>query len=72
MLELRVEGCRINHSWCMCVVVMAMVGWMGAGMELVPGMHAGQSHGISRMLGDAGAFPECEANTLITPDRTAI
>ena len=26
----------------MCVVVMAMVGWMGAGMELVFGRHAGQ------------------------------
>ena len=26
----------------MCVVVMAMVGWMGAGMELVLGKHAGQ------------------------------
>ena len=25
----------------MCVVVMAMVGWMGAGMELVFGRHAG-------------------------------
>ena len=36
------EGDRISHSWCMCVVVMAMVGWMGAGMELVFGKHAGQ------------------------------
>ena len=30
-LELRVEGGRVSHSWCMCVVVMAMVGWMGQG-----------------------------------------
>ena len=37
------EGGRVSHSWCMCVVVMAMVGWMGAGMELVLGRHAGQS-----------------------------
>ena len=37
------EGGRDSHSWCMCVVVMAMVGWMGAGMELVLGRHAGQS-----------------------------
>ena len=29
------EGGRVSHSLCMCVVVMAMVGWMGAGMELV-------------------------------------
>ena len=40
------EGGRIIHSWCMCVVVMAMVGWMGAGMELVLGKHEGQSHGL--------------------------
>ena len=31
------EGGQVSHSWCMCVVVMAMVGWMGAGMELVLG-----------------------------------
>ena len=29
--KLRVEGGRVSHSWCMCVVVMAMVGWMGQG-----------------------------------------
>ena len=34
------EGGRVSHSKCMCVVVMAMVGWMGAGMELVFGKHA--------------------------------
>ena len=34
------EGGRVSHSMCMCVVVMAMVGWMGAGMELVFGRHA--------------------------------
>ena len=31
------EGGRVSHGWCMCVVVMAMVGWMGTGMELVFG-----------------------------------
>ena len=36
------EGGRVSHSWCMCVVVIAMAGWMGAGMELVLGKHAGQ------------------------------
>ena len=35
------EGGRVSRSWCMCVVVMAMVGWMGAGMELMFGKHAG-------------------------------
>ena len=63
---------RVSHSWCMCVVVMAMVGWMGAGMELVLGKHAGQSQVVDRMSGDAGAFPECVGNALITPDRTTI
>ena len=45
------EGGRVNHSWCMCVVVMAMVDWMGAGMELVLGKHAGQSQVVGRMSG---------------------
>ena len=56
----------------MCVVVMAMVGWMGAGIELVVGMDAGQSLVVGRIKGDSGAFPECVGNTLITPDRTTI
>ena len=66
------EGGRVSYGWCMCVVVMAMEGWMGAGMELVFGKHAGQSQVVSRMSGDAGAFPECVGNTLITPHRTTI
>ena len=41
----------------MCVVVMAMVGWMGAGMELVFGRHAGQ---CSRMSKEARVHFECE------------
>ena len=43
------EGGLVSHSWCMCVVVMAMVGWMGAGMELVLGKHAGQSQVVGHM-----------------------
>ena len=66
------EGGRVSHSWCMCVVVMAMVGGMGAGMELVLGNHAGQSQLVGRMSGDAAAFPDCVGNTLITPNRTTI
>ena len=34
----------------MCVVVMAMVGWMGAGMELVFGRHAGQRLVVSQKM----------------------
>ena len=41
-------------------------------MEFVFGKHAGQSQVVGRMSGDAGAFPECVGNTLITPDRTTI
>ena len=66
------EGGRVSLSWCMCVVVMAMVGWMGAGMELVLGKHAGQNQVVGRMSGDAGAFPEFVENTLMTPDHTTI
>ena len=29
------------------------------------------SRGIGHMMGDAGALPEFEVNTLITPDHTA-
>ena len=39
---------------------MAMVGWVGAGMEVVDGMHAGQNQGLGCMFGDARAFPEYE------------
>ena len=53
----------------MYVVVMAMVGWMGAGMELVFGKNVGQSQVAGRMSGDAGAFQECMG---ITPDSTTI
>ena len=66
------EGGRVSHSWCMCVVVMAMVGWMVVGMELVLGRHAGQSQVVGRMSGDAREFPECVGNTLITLDCTTI
>ena len=36
------------------------------------GKHAEQSQVVGRMPGDAGAFPECVGNTLITPDLTTI
>ena len=54
------EGDRVSHSWCMCVVVMAMVGWMGAGMEMVFGKNAGQSQVVGRMSKDARVHFECE------------
>ena len=48
------DGGRVSHIWCMCVVVMAMVGWMGAGMELVFGKYAGQSQLVA-----CQKMPEC-------------
>ena len=50
------EGGRVSHSWCICVVVMAMVGWMGALKELVFGRHAVHI----RMSKDARVLFECE------------
>ena len=54
------EGGLVSHSCCMCVVVMAMGGWMGAGMEQVFGRHAGQSQGVTRMSKDAIVYFEFE------------
>ena len=60
----------------MCVVVMAMVGWMGAGMELVLGKHGGQIQVVGRMSGDVGAFPECVGihllHQIVPPSRCAV
>ena len=49
---------------------MAMVGCMGAGMEVVDGMHAEQSQRVGCMTGDGGALTECEVNTLMAPVHT--
>ena len=66
------EGGQVSHSWCVCVVSHGYGGLDGAGMEVVVGTYAGQSQGVGCMSGDAGIFPECEVNTLITSDHTAI
>ena len=49
---------------------MAVVGWVGAGMEVVDGKHARQNQRVGRMSGDAGALTDCEVNTLMIPDHT--
>ena len=36
---------------------MAVVGWMGAGIDELVGRHAGQNQGVCHMSGDNGAFP---------------
>ena len=41
-LLLYVEGGRVSHSWCMCVVSHGY-GWLGGVIvEVVDGMHVGQ------------------------------
>ena len=50
----------IGHSWRMCVVSHGYGGLVGAGMEVVDGKNAGQSRGVGRMTGDAGALSECK------------
>ena len=47
----------------MCVVVMDMVGWMGAVWSWCLLSMRGQSQVVGRMSGDAGAFQECVGNT---------
>ena len=54
------EGGRFSDGRCMCVVVMAMVDWMGVLMELMFGKHAGQCQGVGRMSKDARVHFECE------------
>ena len=39
-LELRVEGERVSNIGECVQLVMAMVGWVGAGIEVGDGMHA--------------------------------
>ena len=42
-LERCVKGGQDSHSWCMCVVGHGYCGFGGARMDVVDGMHAGQS-----------------------------
>ena len=53
-------------------MVLAVVGWVGAVMGVVVGMHSRQSLGVCRMSGDARSFLERKVNTLITPGRSTI
>ena len=47
----RVEGGRVNHSWCICVASYGYGGFGGGGVEMVVGNHAGQSLvGVGCML----------------------
>ena len=54
---------------------MTMVALVGAGIEVVDGMHAGQSSWVSRMSADAGPLPEFDVIhrwlTITPPSRCA-
>ena len=53
------------QCWFMVVV---MAGWVGSGMEMVVGKHAGRSQeGLVTCWKMPGTLPECEMKTLITP-----
>ena len=54
-------------------LVIAILDLVGAGIEMVITKNSGQSHWkIGRMTGDAGALPEYEVKTLMTPDYAAL
>ena len=52
------EGRRVSHCRCMCVVSHGY-GGLGGGRD-GGGMHEEQSQGIARMSRDVGALPDCE------------
>ena len=67
-LEFCVEGGRVSHSWCMCVVSH---GYCRAGMEVVDGMHAGQSQGDWSHVGRCWIASRMRGDALTTPDQIA-
>ena len=72
MLELRVEGGRVDHSWCMGVVSHGY-GWLGEGRDGGGGwLASGTKPGaVGHMSGDAGALPVCTVKTLMIPVHTS-
>ena len=67
------EGGRVSHNWTMRVISHGYGGLnggrVGGGGWHACGMKPG---GVGRESGDAGALPEYEVKTLVTPDHTAI
>ena len=66
-LELYVEGGRVSHQ-----LVMAMVGWVEAAVDVVDGMYAGQSQGGWSHFGRCRRVSRVRGDTLMTPDSTAV
>ena len=59
-LELGVEGGRVSHSLCMCIV-SHVYGRFDGGRDGGGGWYAfGKRPGVCHMSGDAGTFPKCE------------
>ena len=55
-----------------CVwLVTAMVGWVGAGMEVVDGMHAGQSRWGGSLVGRCRSTSRARGGTPMKSDHTA-
>ena len=72
VLELCMEGGRFSHSWCMCVVSHGC-GWLGGDrLEVVDGMHAGQSQGGWSHVGRCRIVSRVRGDTLMTHDHIAI
>ena len=51
---------------------MAMVGWVGAGMEAVDSMNAGQCQGGWSHVERCRSTSSVRGDTLMTPDHTAV
>ena len=71
-LELRQEGGRVSHSWCMRVVSHGYGGLGGAGIEVVDGMHAGKSHRDWSHEGRCRSISRVRGDTLMTSDHIVI
>ena len=65
------EGGRVSHSWCMCVVSHGYVGFGGGRMEVVDGMHTGRRQGGWSHVGRDRSTSRVQGDTLMTPDHTA-
>ena len=51
---------------------MAIMGWVGAGMDVVDGVHAGQSQVVWLHVWRSWRTSLARGNSLMTPDHTAV
>ena len=64
-LDPSVEGGRVSHNWCMCVVSHGYGGLCGGRDGVVDGMQGDKAKGVCRMSADAAVHTESEVKTLI-------